>query len=44
MRPALLELGSFEVNSWGFMVAHGVGRVACQLAGEGTYGVASDLP
>lgn len=25
-------------------LGYGVGRVACQLAGDGTYGVASDLP
>jgi phosphatidylglycerol:prolipoprotein diacylglycerol transferase len=25
-------------------LGYGIGRIACQLAGDGTYGVASDLP
>ena len=43
-RRGLLGLGLLDLCAPGLALGYAIGRIGCQLSGDGDYGVASDLP
>ena len=43
-RRGLLDARLFDMGAPGLAIGYAVGRIGCQLAGDGDYGIPSDLP
>jgi len=43
-RKGMLNAALFDMGSYGLAIGYAVGRIGCQLAGDGDYGIPSDLP
>ena len=43
-RKGMLNAALFDMGAPGLAIGYAVGRIGCQLAGDGDYGIPSDLP